>query len=386
MIQEYLDGNRLVLLESGRDYFPALEQAIRGARHEIYLEAYIYADDPTGRRIGKALADAAARGVSVHVLVDGFGSKAYFGSLHGELLQAGVQVLVYRPDLTRLNFRRNRLRRMHRKLAVIDARVAFVGGINIIDDMNTPRHTPPRYDYAVRVEGPLLAQIQTEAENLWSLVAWVNFRQRWRVQRPVSPDVTPCGYQRAALLVRDNVLHRSDIEDAYLSALQSAEEEIIIAVSYFFPGRRFRRALVEAAARGVRVSLVLQARVEYRLLHYASRALYGALLHSGIDIVEYHKSFMHAKVAVVDGRWATVGSSNIDPFSLLLAREANLAVDDRKFAQELRERLRHAIDEGARPVKRERWARLPLWNRVVIWGAYGLARGLIGLAGYAGKL
>jgi cardiolipin synthase len=386
MIYEYVDGNRLVLLESGRDYFPALEEAIRSAQHEIYLEAYIYADDPTGRRIGEALADAAARGVAVHVLVDGFGSKAYLGALHGELLEAGVQVLVYRPDLTRLNFRRNRLRRMHRKLAVIDARVAFVGGINIIDDMNTPRHTPPRFDYAVRVEGPLLAQIQTEAENLWSLVAWVNFRQRWRVQRPVAPDVMPRGYQRAALLVRDNVMHRSDIEDAYLYALQSAEEEIIIAVSYFFPGRRFRRALVEAAARGVRVSLVLQARVEYRLLHYASRALYGALLQSDIDIVEYHKSFMHAKVAVVDGRWATVGSSNIDPFSLLLAREANLAVDDRKFAQELRESLRHAIDDGARPVKRERWARLPLWNRVVIWGAYGLARGLIGLAGYAGKL
>ncbi len=386
MTLEYLGGNRLDLLESGAEYFPALEAAIRDARFEVYLEAYIFADDPTGRRIGGALAEAAARGVAAHVLVDGFGSKAYFGALQGELLAAGVQVLVYRPDLTRWNFRRNRLRRMHRKLAVIDGRIGFVGGINIIDDMNTPRQTPPRYDYAVRVEGPLLAQMQAEAEHLWSLVAWVNFRQRWRVQRPVAVDVTPRGYQRAALVVRDNVMHRSDIEDAFLSAFESAEEEIVIAVSYFFPGRRFRRALAEAAARGVRVSLLLQARVEYRLLHYASRALYGALLGAGIDIVEYHKSFMHAKVAVVDARWATVGSSNIDPFSLLLAREANLAVDDRRFAQELRESLRHAMEEGARPVKRERWARLPLWNRVVIWGAYGLARGLIGLAGYAGKL
>jgi cardiolipin synthase len=386
MIYEYVDGNRLVLLESGQEYFPALEAAIRDARYEVYLETYIFADDPTGRRIGAALADAVERGVAVHVLVDGFGSKAYFGDLHAELLAAGIQVLVYRPDLTRWNFRRNRLRRMHRKLAVIDGRVGFVGGINIIDDMNTPRHTPPRYDYAVRVEGPLLTQMQQEVEHLWSLVAWVSFRQRWRAQRNAPVDATPRGHQRAALLVRDNLRHRSDIEDAYLSALQSAEEEIVIAVSYFFPGRRFRRALLDAAQRGVRVSLLLQARVEYRLLHYASRAIYGALLEGGVDIVEYHKSFMHAKVAVVDGRWATVGSSNIDPFSLLLAREANLAVDDRRFSLELRASLQRAMNDGAKPVARERWARLPLWNRVVIWGAYGLARGLIGLAGYAGKL
>lgn len=386
MSVEFTEGNRLILLESGARYFPALEQAIREAQHEVYLESYIFADDPTGRQIATALASAAARGVAVHVLVDGFGAKALFGELFGELLAAGVRVLVYRPDISRWNFRRSRLRRMHRKLAVVDGRVGFAGGINVIDDMHTPGHKPPRFDYAVRCEGPVLVRMQDEAERLWSLVAWVSFRQRWRVQRRSVVDTTPCGHQRAALLLRDNFRNRSEIEDAYLAAIEGAEEEIIIAVSYFFPGRRFRRALVRAAERGVRVTLLLQGRVEYRLLHYASRALYGSLLQAGICIAEYHKSFMHAKVAVVDRRWATIGSSNIDPFSLLLAREANLAVDDRRFAQELRESLERAMTEGATPVRPRHWRRRPLWNRVVIWLAYGTARALIGLAGYAGRL
>src|SRR5690606_33468781 len=140
----------------------------------------------------------------------------------------------------------------------------------------------------------------------------------------------------------------------------------------------FRHALMNAAARGVRVILLLQGRVEYALLHYASRALYGALLDARVQIVEYRKSFLHAKVAVIDGRWATVGSSNIDPFSLLLAREANIVVDDETFARELRDSLIEHMREGAAPVEREHWHKQPLMTRVRIWIAYGIARFLIG--------
>ena len=213
-----------------------------------------------------------------------------------------------------------------------------------------------------------------------------NFEQWWQPPPP-PPDVAtaPPGFQRAAFLVRDNFRHRSDIEDAYLDAIASANEEIILAAAYFFPGVRFRHALMDAATRGVRVVLLLQARVEYVLLHYASRALYGALLDAGVQIFEYTKSFMHAKVAVIDGRWATVGSSNIDPFSLLLAREANLVIEDRKFAQALRDRLRSLIAEGSQPVARLRWRRKPLHQRARIWIAYGVARFFIGWFGYARK-
>jgi cardiolipin synthase A/B len=382
MTLTFVDGNRIGLLRSGAEYFPALEEAIGGARHEIYVATYIFAEDDAGHRIGTALVAAAARGVRVNVVVDGFGSRRLLGRLREALAAGGIRLLEFRPDIYPWNFGRRRLRRMHRKVVVIDGRTAFVGGINIIDDMHTPGHTPPRFDYAVQVEGPVLGAMHEQAEHLWNLVAWANLRHDWVVTRHTNADVAPKGYQSAAFVVRDNFRHRSDIEDAYLEAIERAEEEILIASAYFFPGRRFRRVLTQAAGRGVRVILLLQGRVEYVLLHYASRALYGALLDSGVEIQEYRRSFLHAKVAVVDGQWATVGSSNIDPFSLLLGREANLFVDDRRFAQELRESLYRAMESGAEPVEPQRWHRQPLLRRIKIWIAYGIARVLIGVFGY----
>jgi len=385
MAVEFLPGNRPKLLRSGVEYFPALEAAIRGARREVFLETYIYAGDATGRRITHALCEAATQGAAVHVLVDGFGARDMPEEFKRDLRAAGARLLVFRPEIWFARFRRDRLRRMHRKLAVIDARVAFVGGINIIDDMDTPRQVPPRYDYAVKIEGPLVARVQEAAVRLWNRIALARLEHHWRVSHPVPPHVAHAGSQRAALIVRDNLRHRRDIEEAYLAAIGSAREEIIIASAYFFPGRRFRRALVRAAAREVRVVLLLQGRVEYVLLHYASHALYGPLLEAGVEIYEYHKSFMHAKVAVIDGHWATVGSSNIDPFSLMLAREANVVVDDARFSQELRASLYDHMQDGAMVVAKSAWSHQPLWRRVLIWSAYGCARLLMGLLGYGGK-
>ncbi len=382
---EYLEGNRLELLRSGVEYFPALERAIGGAKDDIYLETYIYEDDAAGRRITEALCDAARRGVRVHVIVDGFGAKDLSPKIRAALAAAGAMLLVFRPEIYRFPFRRHRLRRMHRKLTVVDDKLAFVGGINIIDDLHTPGQIPPRYDFAVQVEGPLLAPMREEAKKLWARIFSINHHRRWRFPHSVAADGAPKGQQRAALVVRDNLRHRADIEDAYLGLIGAARSEIVLANAYFFPGIRFRRALISAAQRGVRVVLLLQGRVEYLLLHYASRALYGTLLHAGVEIHEYHKSFMHAKVAVIDARWATVGSSNIDPFSLMLAREANVFVDDRRFAQELRLSLQRAMEEGGRLVAKTSWFHQPLWQRLPIWAAYSLVRFLMGMVGYGGQ-
>jgi cardiolipin synthase A/B len=379
---EFVPGNALTLLESGREYFPALEEACDAAVREIHLETYIFEDDAAGRRVAAALARAARRGVATHLLVDGFGSRKLNADLTRELREAGVHVLVYRPDITPWRFQRQRLRRMHRKLAVIDARIAFVGGVNIIDDMHTPGHTPPRFDYAVRIEGPLLEYIHPVVKRLWMIVQLTQFGSGWPGSDGPEPDAAVRGTKRAAFLVRDNLWHRTDIEEAYLARIAQARSEILIASSYFFPGLGFRHALTQAAERGVRVVLLLQGRVEYRLLHHASRALYGALLNGGIEIHEYHKSFLHAKVAVIDGRWATVGSSNIDPFSLLLAREANIFVDDAAFAGELRASLLAAMRAGARQVRREHWRHRPLQSRLAHWTCYGCARLLTGVFAY----
>jgi cardiolipin synthase len=379
---DWVEGNRLALLESGREYFPALETACDEAQREIHVETYIFEDDVAGRRIADALRRAVQRGVATHLLVDGYGSRALGPALTDELKRAGVKFMVYRPDIAPWTFQRQRLRRMHRKLAVIDARVAFVGGINIIDDMHTPHHTPPRVDYAVRIEGPLVEAVHGAARRLWTIVALTQLGGGWPEYETLMADRERRGFQRAAFLVRDNLWHRNDIEEAYLSAIASARSEILIASSYFFPGLAFRHALVDAAGRGVRVMLLLQGRVEYRLLHYASRALYGTLLDAGIEIHEHHRSFLHAKVAVIDRTWATVGSSNIDPFSLLLARESNVVVDDVRFAEELRESLHELIAAGAREVRADSWHRRPLPARVAHWTCYGLARLLTGLFAY----
>jgi cardiolipin synthase len=187
------------------------------------------------------------------------------------------------------------------------------------------------------------------------------------------------------LLLRDNVLHRTQIERAYRKAIGLARHEVLIANAYFLPGRRLRQALVHAARRGVRVRLLLQGRYEYFMQYHAARPVYGTLLAAGVEIYEYDASFLHAKVAVVDPDnerpWATVGSSNLDPLSLLLAREANVVVADRQFAQQLHRRLIQVIASQSTPVLAAFGQRL--WHqRLRDRLAFGLMRMALFLTGH----
>lgn len=378
-----LAGNRIELLRCGEAYFPALIEQIDNAKLEVMLETYIFERDATGMEVLAALQRAATRGVVVRLLVDGFGSRDFVEALGDSLAADGIRLLVFRRELGLFELRRHRLRRLHRKLAVIDGRVAFVGGINIVNDFDPRAPTPPRFDFAVRVHGPLVTRVHATMRSLWRLVSWASLRRRLDTGPWLEPSRRRAGQIRANFLVRDNLRHRRDIESAYLEAIHRAQEDIIIANAYFFPGRGFRHALVAAAARGVRVTLLLQGRIEYRLLFHACRVLYPHLMASGVRIVEYRKSFLHAKVAVVDRDWATVGSSNIDPFSLMLAREANVVVHDDGFAARLRVDLEEAIADGGVVLQPDHWARLGVWWRLFDWCCYGLLRTLMELTGLA---
>jgi len=378
----FSEGNQLSLLETGAEFFPALEAAIDAARAEIYLETYIFKHDAIGRALVAALRRATARGVTVRLLVDGFGSRSFVAEERKTLLDAGIQMLVYRQELSTWSLRRHRLRRLHRKLAVIDARVAFVGGINLSNDHPAAIPEHPRHDYALRIEGPLLRAIHATTRHLWELVAWASFHHRFRINDDALPQGLPAGDITAGFVIRDNLRHRRDIENAYLDAIGRARRSILIANAYFLPGRRFRRALVEASERGVAITILLQGQVEYRLQHYATQALYPSLLNHGIRIFEYRLSFLHAKVAVIDDAWATVGSSNIDPFSLLLAREANVIVRDAGFATELRTRVERAMTRGATELSLANWQKKMVLARVLRWAAYGLVRFAVGISGY----
>jgi len=381
-------GNYLLLLQDGAEFFPQLCDDIDAAQHSVYLETYIFAADETGHMVAAALQRAVARGVVVRVLLDGFGSAELPQHWVDELRMAGIEVQWFRREVSPFTLRRSRKRRLfrlHRKLAVMDGKVAFVGGINIIDDI--PEYsdfTVPRLDYTVRVQGAVTGEIHAAMRRLWGVVSWVNFRKRGKeIRRLVLGKEEHTVAPEIAFLLRDNLRHRRDIERAYLKAITGAQREIIIANAYFLPGRAFRRALNRAVRRGVRVVLLLQGKVEYRLQHYATHALYDQLLVAGVEIYEYQASYMHAKVAVVDGQWATVGSSNIDPFSLLLAREANLAIRDAGFAGELRASLLAAIHNDAVRIGNEYGGTRNFFGRLVARLSYGLVRLLIGVLGYS---
>lgn len=391
-----LGGHDVQLLEGGREFFPALKAAIDAAVSRVFLETYIFEDDAAGRTIAIALADAARRGVEVHLTVDGFGTPQIQGEAAAALHAGGVHVTTFRPDRRRLSMDRSRLRRLHRKIAVIDGRVAFVGGINILDDYFDPNHgrlDAPRLDFAVQIRGPIVSSVQLAAQRLWWEVALVH-RAIGAVRGAIRPlpelpaesvsDVTPAGSLSAMLVLRDNIRFRRTIERHYLRAIRRARREVLIANAYFFPGARFRRALIAAAARGVRVRLLLQGMIEYRVPHYASQALYDELLGAGIEIVEYRSSFLHAKVAVIDDM-ATVGSSNIDPFSLLLAREANVFVFDAGFAAALHARVARAIDDGGVRVLSSRHARRSWPMRLLNGLAFMLVRLGIAISGEGGR-
>src|SRR5438105_9601011 len=385
-MNRFMPGNAIGLLRNGAEYFPALIAAIDGAKREVWLETYIFADDVAGRAVAQALVRAAQRGVIVRVLVDGWGARLYLTpALERLLTEGGVQLMKYRPEVAPWQFRSHRMRRLHRKLCHVDGEIAFIGGINIIDDMNTPGHKPPRVDFAVWVRGPLLAPIAQTMQRVWAIVEFTQLKSSDVPLFPSALDTPRAGTQTAKFLIRDNLRYRSDIERAYLAAIRTARTEILVATAYFFPGADFRHALIAAAERGVRVTLLLQARVEYRLLHYASRALYGQLLAAGISIQEYHQSFLHAKVAVIDDKWATVGSSNIDPFSFLLAREANVFVRDSGFAGELRATLEEMIATGAQHIVLTDWQNRSRAYKAVVWIAYGFMRFVQGLTGYGSE-
>lgn len=419
-------GHQLLLLEGGDALFPALVEAMDAARQVVHLETYIFHFAGSALVVAEALERAARRGVTVRLVVDGVGTPLVPPEWQRRFNDAGVRWRVYAP-LGRLGLLiPSRWRRLHRKLCVVDGTVGFCGGINIIDDRNDValgRLEVPRLDFALRVAGPLVDDMVDTMETLWWRLQAVRkarereFRAAWNAFKEAQPvgDFTrllrkvelytglgsrvnadaeneasalfsegPLGVNdaRASLLLRDNVSHRHDIERAYLRALGSARRDIVIANAYFIPGRRLRKALTMAAARGVRVRLMIQGRYENFFQYRAARPVYQGLIDAGIDIREYAPSALHAKVAVVDRAWATVGSTNLDPLSLLLAREANVMTSDRRFADLLHQRLDALVEHAGRKMDAQALGRRPWHQRLLDRIAFGLMRTLLFLTGH----
>ena len=417
-------GNDVSLLENGVQLFPALCAAFDAATTSIHVEMYIFRLDIAGKQLLHHLMQAAKRGLKVRVVIDGYGSAAEDETIARALRAAGGQCRIYRPEpkhftLKSLDFMR--LRRLHRKIVVVDGTIGFVGGINFEDDYSTAdpdvRTTDPRYDYAVRVAGPIVTDLVEALDLLWlrtrkyskdikHLRTRLRHFKRHRVttripepapatasapiSRPVVESASSVSSSahtsnahpnmHAALILRDNLRYRRTIERAYLFHIAAAKTEIIIANAYFLPGGKLRRALIDAAKRGVKVRLLLQGKIEYQMQYHATRWIYDLFLRDGIEIYEYLPSFLHAKVAVIDGV-SFVGSSNLDPFSLLLAREANVLINDAGFTGQLRQSLENAMTRGSRIIELTLYGRRPFLGRIADGLSYLLLRIGVALSG-----
>jgi cardiolipin synthase A/B len=378
--------NTVRLLQTGEAFFPALIERINAATREVSLETYIFSDDPAGRAVSDALMDAAGRGVRVRVITDGIGTVKI--PLFDEWQKANIEHRVYNPHL----FGELGFSRTHRKLAVIDHQIAFCGGINITDDFqqNGLKLDYARWDFSIETQGPVVADVREAFEVQWQRIRLGvkphrsgleegeqtlaestrsnrrAVRARLRARRGLIHAVDrPC----LAFAARDNLFNRRAIEKAYLVAISRAETEVMLANPYFMPGRKLRRALAQAAQRGVCVTLVI-GKKEFVALDYATPFLYRTLLKYGVRIAEYEKTILHGKVAVVDSNWATVGSSNLDALSLLLNNEANMVLVNHEIEiVQLRDAILAAFHES-QPVTAEHYAARPIGVRLLNWLAY----------------
>lgn len=373
----FTEDNDIRLLHCGAEYFPALIEAFDAAQHEIYFETYIFADDATAESIKAALGRAAERGVIVNVITDWIGT----GNAHAHRLQCDFDAMGVAHHSFNPWFRRG-IARMHRKLCVVDRVVAFLGGLNIVDDMNDDDDAriplpAPRWDFGVRICGPLVATIHWEMAVHWARLGSISWRTRWATFKEQRREHGTHGHlpMVAGLVIRDNLRNRRTIQHAYLQALGNARRSAMLANPYFAPGRKMRNGLIAAARRGVEVTLLLGVG-QYRFQDVIARSFYPKLLKAGVRIVEYRKTQLHGKVAVVDDRWATVGSSNVDGFSLFVNQEANVVVVDAEFACELRAHIEQGIADGV-PMSMADFDSIPLYKRMAYRVGYFVYKNLM---------
>ena len=365
-------GNEVELLINGEAFFPRVFDSIRKARHEVLIETFIICDDEVGKALQQTLMYVARRGVHVEITIDAYGGNEASAAFFEAMADAGVHVHLFEPTRHLFNLRLNVFRRLHRKLVVVDNEVAFIGGINYCADQLSSFGEEAKQDYSMRLRGPVVQDIHEACLDLLrhgdSKPPRFERLKKFTSTHPQHPHETLDEKQstvRALLAIRDNGLHKRDIEKRYLHAVNTAKERLVLAHAYFFPSYGLLRALRNAARRGVNVTLILQGEPDMPWVRLCAQLLYGYLLREGVKIYEYKERPFHGKLALADRNWATLGSSNLDPLSLSLNLEANVMIDDETFNQQLFEHLHTLALEHGEPVsmhvvKRSYWWRMPL--------------------------
>jgi cardiolipin synthase A/B len=354
-----IEGNRITDLQNGDAIFPAMLEAIRGARTTITFETYIYWSGEIGKEFAAALAERARAGVTVHVIVDWAGSLKMDDSLLDGMKEAGVQIEKYRPlrwyNIGRLN------NRTHRKLLVVDGRTGFTGGVGIADQWAGHAQDPDHWrDAHFRIEGPTVAQLQAAFND-----NWIKTTGELLHGPGYFPPLEPVGDTAAHLFIASPAGGSESMHLMYLMALAAATRTIDLAASYFVPDTLVRKALLAARERGVRVRVLLPGEhIDSETVKFASKGEWGELLAAGIEVHEYVPTMIHLKLLIVDGELVSVGSTNFDMRSFQLNDEASLNVYDRAFAARMTEVFESDLPR-AKQYSLEMWRKRPLKNKLV---------------------
>lgn len=359
MKYHWRQGNELELLINGDQFFPCAFDCIRQAQSEILIETFIIAADEVGMLLRDALLDAAGRGVNIEITVDGYGTAELESDYIAELVEAGISFRMFEPKRPVFGIRTNIFRRLHRKIIVVDRETAMIGGINFAADHLRNYGAMAKQDYALKLQGPVVRDFYGASSDL--LADYAGAERRPSGETPTSA----AGTAAVLLALRDNAGNRTDIEKQYLQGIQDANERIVLANAYFFPGYRLLRGLRNASGRGVRVVVILQGKPDKKYTWMLGSLLYGHLLRHGIEIYEYLSHPFHGKIAIIDHEWATVGSSNLDPLSLYMNLEANVFIRDGDLNRQLHAHLAKMIESDCsrvsfRSVMRKRWWQAPL--------------------------
>jgi len=349
----YTANNSVQLIRGGKEYFRQLEEMIDNASHTFHLQTYIYDEDETGNRVATALKNAAQRGVKVYLLVDGYASQGLSKNFIADIKSAGVAFRWFEPILKSRHFYFGR--RLHIKLAVADGYYSLVGGINISNKYNDMPDVPAWLDWAVLSKGAISEQLYNIAVRIWN-------RSDWKPQRRMIRDVLPKNelpQEKCSIRVRVNdwVRGRNQISRSYLEMLREAKHSVIIMSSYFLPGRAIKRNMMAAVKRGVKIKIIIAGYSDVMVAKHAERWMYDWLFRHGIEIYEYQKNVLHAKISTYDGKWVTVGSYNLNNISAFASIELNLDIMNDDFATKAESALQKIIDEDCKLVVKHEFSK-----------------------------
>lgn len=367
----YTLNRKISLVRAGSEYFSLLENLIRQARHVIHLQTYIFDEDDTGLQIGKALMEAARRGVKVFLVVDGYASQDLSEAFIERLTSSGLRFRFFEPLLRSRGFYFGR--RLHHKVVTVDGMHSLVGGINIGNHYNDTFEKVAWLDWALYVEGPVAHELQRICEPQ-TQKALLKVLSR-TVKPPLPVPTLDDGQYLVRPRINDWVKRKRDITVSYLSMLNQAQSHIYIISSYFIPGKILRTYLSRATQRGVKIKLILAGIADVKLAKQAERWMYRWLLRNNIEIYEYQRKVLHAKLATYDQQWVTVGSYNINNISAYASVELNMEVLNEDFAKDVETRLNRIIDTDCIRITGE--MHQSLWDRFLQRSSYDIFRILL---------